>query len=128
MNLINKINIQTKLSTLWIVVIVNMIYADIYSIMVELDKWQRPELFADAKILMLAAVFVTNIPIMMIFLSKFLHYRVNRWLNVCAGVFTILYIWGGMSAYPHYIAAASIETILLLIIVAIAWRWKEKEN
>jgi hypothetical protein len=119
-----KSNTKEVLSGLWTILIINMIFNDIFTIMVELDKWQRPDFFADAKILMLIAAFVTNIPIMMIFLSRFLQHKINRWLNICVGIFTIIYIWGGMMSYPHYIAVASIETILALFIICIAWKWK----
>jgi uncharacterized membrane protein HdeD (DUF308 family) len=92
--------------------------------MVELDKWRRPDFFADAKTLMLIAAFVTNIPIMMIFLSRFLQYKINRWLNISVGIFTVIYVWGGMMSYPHYIAVASIETVIAIFIICIAWKWK----
>lgn len=121
-----KNNTKEVLSGLWTILIINMIFNDIFTIMVELDKWQRPDFFADAKTLMLIAAFVTNIPIMMIFLSRFLQYKINRWLNICVGIFTIIYIWGGMMSYPHYIAVASIETIIALFVVGIAWKWKNK--
>lgn len=120
-----KNNPKEVLSGLWIVLMINMIYNDIFSIMVELDKWQKPEFPADAKTLMLIAAFVTNIPIMMIFLSRFLKYSVNRWLNIGVGIFTIVYIWGGMTNYPHYIAVATIETIIAFFIIGIAWKWKK---
>lgn len=121
-----KNNTREVLSWLWIILIINMIYNDIFTIMVELDKWQRPDFFADAKTLMLIAAFVTNIPIMMIFFSRFLQYTVNRWLNIGVGIFTIIYIWAGMMTYPHYIAIGIIETFIALFIVAIAWKWKKQ--
>jgi uncharacterized membrane protein HdeD (DUF308 family) len=119
-----KNSIKEVLSGLWTILTINMIFNDIFTIMVELDKWQRPDFLADAKTLMLIAAFVTNIPIMMIFLSRFLQYKINRWLNIFVGIFTIIYVWGGMMSYPHYIAVASIETILAFFIISIAWKWK----
>jgi len=124
MNSIIKNNTKEVLSGLWIILIINMIFNDIFTIMVELDKWQRPDFFADSKTIMLIAAFVTNIPIIMIFLSRFLQYKINRLLNIITGIFTIIYVWGGMMNYPHYIAVASIETILALFIIVIAWKWK----
>jgi hypothetical protein len=123
-----KNNPKEILSGLWTILIINMVYNDIFSIFVELDKFQRPEFPADAKMLMLIAVFLTNIPISMIFLSRILKYKINRPLNIGVGIFTIIYVWGGMSAYPHYIAMAIIETILALSIIWIAWTWKNNEE
>lgn len=123
-----KSNPKEVLSGLWTVLVINMIYNDIYSIIIELEKFEKLELPADAKMLMLIAAFATNITIMMIFFSRFLKYKLNRWLNIGAGVFTIIYVWGGMSSYPHYIAIATIETVLALIIIGIAWMWENNEN
>jgi len=85
MNSIIENNQKEALSGLWIILMINMIFNDIFTIMVELDKWQRPEFIADAKMLMLIAAFVTNIPIVMIFLSRFLRYTINRRLNIGVG-------------------------------------------
>jgi hypothetical protein len=126
-NIIKK-NPKAVLSGIWTVLVINMIYNDIFSIIVELEKFEKLELPADAKMLMLMAAFVTNIPIMMIFFSRFLKYTLNRWLNISVGVFTIIYVWGGMSPYPHYIAIATIETVLAMIIIYIAWKWKNNET
>jgi hypothetical protein len=123
-----KNNPRVALSSLWIVLMINMIYNDIFSIIVELNKFEKIELPADAKTLMLIAAFVTNIPIMMVFFSRVLKYKLNRILNIVVGIFAIIYVWGGMSAYPHYIAVATIETILALSIVWISWTWKDNEE
>lgn len=125
---ITETNPRVVLSFLWTVLIINMIYNDIFSIIVELNKFEKLELPADAKTLMLIAAFVTNIPIMMIFFSRVLRYAINRWLNIGVGIFTIIYVWGGMSPYPHYIAVATIETVLALGIIWIAWKWKSDEK
>ena len=126
-NIIIK-NPRVVLSGLWTVLIINMIYNDIFSIIVELDKFEKLELPADAKTLMLIAAFATNIPIMMVFFSRVLSYTINRWLNIGVGIFTIIYVWGGMSSYPHYIVVATLETVLALVIIWIAWRWKNNEK
>lgn len=106
----------------------NMVFNDIYSFVILMDKFVRPELPGDAETLMLVAAFVSNIPLLMIILSKVLKYKVNRILNICVAIFTILYVWGGMSNYPHYIAVAAIETVIALIIIVMAWRWKEESK
>lgn len=121
-------NPKIILSGLWTVLLINMIYNDIFSIIVELEKFEKLALPGDAKTLMLIAAFVTNIPIMMVFFSRVLRYNINRWLNIGVGIFTIIYVWGGMSPYPHYIAIATIETILALLIIWTAWRWKNDEK
>jgi hypothetical protein len=115
---------KTKLSTLWIMVMINMIFADIFTIMVELvHKNTLSELPGEVKTVMAIAAIVTNIPILMIYLSRTLPYKLNRILNIIAGIFTIIYVVGGGMLTPHYIIIASIEVILLLIIIVKSWKW-----
>ena len=117
------IDIKTKISTLWIVVTLNIVFADIYSIILELSGGNILDIPGDAETMMLIAVFLTNIPIIMIYLSRVLSFKLNRRMNIGTAIFTIVYVIGGGSMTPHYIAAASIEVALLLYIIWITWKW-----
>ena len=72
---------KVTLSTLWIVVMLNMIFADIYSIMVILANASALEIPGEVKTIMAMAAVITNIPIMMILLSRILRYKINRIVN-----------------------------------------------
>jgi len=115
---------KIKISTLWIIVTLNIVFADIYSIIIELNGGSLLDIPGDAETMMLIAVFLTNIPIIMIYLSRILDFKINRRINIGAAILTILYIIGGASMTPHYIAAASIEVVLLLLIICMAWKWR----
>jgi hypothetical protein len=117
------IDIKTKISTLWIIVTLNIVFADIYSIILEFSGGNVLDIPGDAEMMMLIAVFLTNIPIMMVYLSRILNVKINRRVNIGAAIFTIVYIIGGSSLTPHYIAAASIEVALLLYIIWTVWKW-----
>jgi hypothetical protein len=120
----NRVGTRAKLSTLWIVVMMNMILADIFSIMVELvHKNTLDGMPGEVKMIMAIAAIITNVPILMIYLSRVLPYKFNRWTNIVAAVFTIIYVVGGASLFPHYYIIASIEVIVLLIIILKSWRW-----
>lgn len=121
-------DVKTKLSTLWIVLLLNMIYADIYAIIIELVHGNVLDIPGEVHLIMAIAAILTNIPIMMVFLSRILNYTLNRRANIGAALFTILYIIGGGDTAPHYIIIATIEIILLLTILVNAWRWKEVET
>ena len=118
---------KTKLSTLWIVVMFNMLFADIFTIMVEFVDKNGIDLPGEVKIVMAIAAFVTNIPILMIYFSRIMPYKLNRICNIVAGIFTIIYVIGGGSITPHYIIIASIEVILLIMVIINAWKWTETE-
>ncbi len=120
-------DVKMKLSTLWISVMFIMVFADILSFI-------RPGTFeeigeqqlTDGLLLVFAIMIV--IPIAMIFLSRVLKYRANRWANIIAAAITILWVIGGGSTYPHYIFFATIETACMLLIVWYAWKLPKQEG
>ena len=131
-NPIKKIDTKVLLSTLWIVVMINMLKADILSLFIPgvADELAKFSASAGASIpqLMLIGAVMGNLAIAMIVLSRVLKYGINRWVNIIVGIVIIIYIWGGMSSYPHYIFIASIETLCLLLIVWFAARWRNPEG
>jgi hypothetical protein len=124
------IDIKTEFSTLWIVVMLNMIFTDIFSIMVELVNKNTLEIPGEVTTMMAIAAILMNIPIMMIYFTRKLKYKANRIANISADMLTIVYVIGGKSDTPHYIICATIEVILLIVIIVIiviivkAWKWK----
>lgn len=118
-----KTDTGTKLSVLWIVVLINMIFADIFSIMIELVNKNTLNIPGDVKTVMAVAAVVTNIPIMMIYLSRVLKYKVNRIANIVAAIFTIIYVIGGGDFAPHYLIIASIEVAVLIVIIVLSSKW-----
>ena len=117
-----------KLSTLWVMVSLNIILADVLSLYVEIVDKNTLNIPGDVKTFMVIGALMVNIPIMMIYLSKFLSYKPSRMLNLIAPVFTILFVIGGGSTTPHYIVIATIEVIILCKIIIEAWKWKESVN
>lgn len=126
-----KIDTKVLLSTLWIVVMLNMLKADVLSLFIPgaAEEVARTSASAGASIrqLMLLGAIMGQLGIAMIVLSRVLKYGVNRWANIVVGVLTIAYIWGGMASYPHYIFIATVETLCLLLIVWFAWTWRNVE-
>ena len=136
MNTIGKITgkIDTKvlLSTLWIVVMINMAYADILGLFIPgaLEEVAKTSVSTGTTIpqLMLGGAIMLEIPIAMILLSRVLKFKVNRWANIIASVITIAYVVGGGSLYPHYIFIATIEVVCMLLIVWFSWKWHNPEG
>jgi hypothetical protein len=123
-----KIDTKTLLSTLWVVVMINMLKADILSLNIPgaVEEVVKTAANAGASIpqLMLAGAVMGQLGIAMIILSRLLKYSLNRWVNLVVSIITIAYIWGGMSSYPHYIFIATVETLCLLLIIGFAWTWR----
>ena len=124
-----KIDTRVLLSTLWIVVMINMLKADILSLYIPGVQEQLVKFAGDTPItqLMLGGAIMMEISIAMIFLSRVLTYWVNRWTNIITSLITIVFVIGGGSTYPHYIFIAAIEVVCLLLIARIAWKWSNHE-
>ena len=120
-------DMKVRLSTLWIFVMFNMLAADILGFMMPefldvLKTGQAGGIRITPGFLLVAAIMM-EIPIAMIVLSRVLTYRVNRLANIIAGVVTILFVTVGGSTNPHYIFLASMEVIIMLLIIWYAWKW-----
>jgi hypothetical protein len=126
-----NIDIKSKISLLWVVVMFSMVFADIVGFL-------NPGVLKDMmngsvglqitqEILLVFAVLI-EIPIAMIFLSRVLKYKINRLANIIAGIITILFVVGGGSMYPYYIFFASVEVVCMLVIIWTAWKWSKPEN
>jgi len=126
-----KIDTKVLLSTLWIVVMINMLKADILSLYIPgaAEEVAKTSASAGASIpqLMLIGAIMGQLGIAMIILSRVLKYGINRWVNIVVGIVTIAYIWGGAASYPHYIFIAAVETLCLLLIIWIALKWRNVE-
>jgi uncharacterized protein DUF6326 len=130
-NTTKKLDTKVLLSTLWIVVMINMLKADILSLFIPAmaEELARTSVSTGASIpqLMLFGAIMGQLGIAMIILSRVLKYEINRRVNIVAGIVTIAYIWVGMTTYPHYIFIATVETLCLLLIVWFAWKWRDSE-
>ena len=115
------ITMKAKLSTLWIVVMFTMVFADILTFITpgslqEIMTGSAGGLQITPGILLLFAI-LTEIPIAMIFLSRVLNYKANRIANIVASIITIVYVVCGGSASLHYLFFASVEVICMLLII-----------
>ena len=93
---INLLEMKTKLSTLWIVVLFNMLFRDIHEFartgfLEEMLAMTSNGAQISEGLLLAAAIFL-QIPIGMIFLTQVLNVKVNRWANLIAAIITIVMI------------------------------------
>src|SRR5204863_1049226 len=117
--------VRVQLSTLWIVVMFNMLYADVLSFLN--PKFLSGVLTGYAEgtrvtpELLLGSAVMLEVPIMMVLLARTLKPAVNRWVNVVAVVLTAAFVIGGGSTRPHYLFLAAVEMVCLALIVRHAW-------
>ncbi len=126
------LDITVKLSLLWVIVMLNMAYADILAFISafitpgaieQLMQGYSGDVKLSQPLLLVAAVLI-EIPIIMIFLSRLLKHQLNRWANIIASLVTILFVLGGLETDPFFLFLASVEVLAMLYIIWIAIRWK----
>jgi hypothetical protein len=126
------LDMNVKLSTLWIFASLSYLYCDVISLM-------DPELLkqylagnvnglAFTPGFLLGSAILIEIPISMVLLSRVLNYRANRWANITAGtVMTAvqtLTLFIGVPA-PYYLFLSILEIGATALIVGYAWKWRE---
>jgi hypothetical protein len=123
---------KVKLSTLWIVIMFNMVFADILEFMLpgELEAMMTGTAaeFPITQEIMLVFAILLEIPIAMIILSRLLKYRANRWANIIASILTIIFVTAGGSTSFSYMFFAAVEVLCMLLIIGYAWSWKNPKG
>ena len=127
-----KLDMKSKLSTLWIFVALNYLYCDVVSLMdpelLPLSLRGNVNGLELTPAFLLGAGILVEIFIAMVLLSRVLPYRTNRWANIAAGTImtavqsaTLLV---GVPA-PYYLFFSVIEIATTVLIVWFAWNWPE---
>jgi len=114
-------DVKLKIILLWVVVMINAIYADIFSFMF-------PTEFQVTQEMMLVFAIIIEIPIAMIFLSWVLKDKTNRLANIIASAIYIPFVIVGGVEYLHYYFFATIEIVCMALIIRYAWKWPKQEG
>ncbi|KAA3657901.1 MAG: hypothetical protein DWQ04_26770 [Chloroflexi bacterium] len=119
------VEIKVLLSTLWIFVLLNMIFRDIHEMPYYIEEWmtQAANGAEISELLMLVGGIMVEIPILMVLLSRVLPYRINRWANIIAGVFFITSIFGFPPGDLDDFFFVAIEIASSSFIIWQAWTW-----
>lgn len=115
-------NANSLLSTLWIFVLLNMIFRDLH----ELAKKSYVEEILSSEIaeeLLLLFGFILEIPILMVVLSRILNNKANKWANFFA---VLVMIVGFLSTIPSAdmddIFFLMMQSAALVGILMISWK------
>lgn len=119
---------KSLLSTLWIFAMLNYVYADLLMMIVNPAAYQKAAAGMTGTTVLGFAVLM-EIPIAMVLLSRVLPYRINRWVNIVAGVESTAFVGLTLVGKPplHYMFFAMVEILCTLFIVWHAWGWRNPE-
>jgi hypothetical protein len=121
---------RLKLSSLWIFVFLNMIFRDLHQFgNVDFVEGMMTGVVDGVQItegLMLIGGIMIAVPLLMVPLTQFLNFRANRLANLFIGMLQFVVIIGvNMAPDLDDIFFAVIELTALVLIVGLAWKWKE---
>lgn len=132
----SKIYTQILLILLWVFYSLNFMYADqLSSLEPGVIAMHMTGFTADGTVqitegFLLGVAIMFEVPFLMIVLSWVLKYRANRWANIIAGTLFIVTQIGSLSLgapSPMYLFYTAIEIAGLLVIVWLAWKWRNPE-
>lgn len=127
-----KLNMQARLSTLWIFLLFNILFRDMHELF-------RPGLLEQmisgtvngtlvSNEMLLVAGIILEIPIAMIVLSRILNYKINRWANISAGILmTVSVVTNPPRDLDDY-WFISMGLIASISIVYYAWKWQKPQE
>ncbi len=122
---------KARLSTLWVVVMFNMVFADILTFIKPgalQELWAGQAGVQITQGLLLVFALLLEIPIAMIFVSRILKPGPNRWANTVAAAITTAFVVGGGSLTPHYVFFATVEIACMALIVRSVWTCRRSET
>lgn len=118
-------DVKARISTLWIVVMFNMLFADVLTLYIPEFAQEVVSGTTSVEItqeLMLAMAVFIEIPIAMIFLSRVLGDPANRWANTIAAIITAVFVVAGGELVLHYVFFAAVEIACLSLILWYVWK------
>jgi len=120
---------RTLLSTLWIFVILNYLFADVFVLIFD-PGFYEPAVAQTTEGMELGFAALIAILIAMVLLSRILPWRANRWANIVAGLFATAWVASTLWASPpaHYVLFGGVEMAATLFIAGYAWTWRSPED
>ncbi len=121
----------SRLSTLWVVVMFNMVFADILTFIKPgalQELWAGQAGVEITQGVLLGFAVLLEIPIAMIFVSRVLRGAANRWANTVAAAITTAFVVGGGSLDLHYVFFAAVEVGFMALIVWSIWSRRSAEG
>lgn len=128
-----KLNVKLKLAALWASFMFLYIYVDYFALYMpgKIENILKGKVFVFdiTQGFIMMALGLSTIPMLMIFLSVVLPAKVNRWTNILVAIVHIPYMLFNLTgeAWMHMYFAATVEVVLLLLIIGYAWKWPKQE-
>ncbi len=122
---------RAVLSMLWIFVVLNFIYADVFGLFFDPAALTQTSDLSSGSVLFFAVIMETAM--VMVLLPRVLPYAWNRWTNIGAAILHIAVLaWslteGGVTSFYAFFVTVEIATLLFVIWYAWSWRKQAQLN
>jgi hypothetical protein len=124
-----KVNVRVLLAALWASFMFLYIYVDYFSVYMpgKIEDILNGVVFEFdiSRTFLITALVSVSIPALMIFLSTALPAKISRMTNIIVGAIYIPYSLFNLAgeAWPHMIFGATVEVVLLAMIIRYAKNW-----
>lgn len=129
----DKVDVRLKISALWAATLFIFAYVDLFGffrvdIINGVMAGKVSAFQIDQTFLLLTTIYVV-IPSLMVALSLLLKASINRWANIVVGVLYAASILASCigEVWLYYIVGSIIETLLLAVVVWLAWTWRPQD-
>lgn len=130
----SRLDIKVMLSGLWVVLMILYLYCDFFAlyksgaIQMIMDGFMGP--FQVSQATLVSGSLLMIVPACMVFLSLSVNARINRWLNIIAGLLYTLVGIGNIigETMIFYIIFVVIEWAVTISIVALAVKWPRRRS
>lgn len=128
-----NLNIKLKLAALWASFMFLYIYVDYFHLYMPGSVKDilagKMYVFDITQVALLIGLVSVTIPALMIFLSVTLPAKVNRGVNIIIAAVYIPYTLFNLAgeAWMHMVFGATVEVVLLLLVIWHAWQWPKQE-
>lgn len=124
-----RVGIRTKLSALWVAVMILYVYVDIFSFYkpgtIDGILVGRVWTLDITQGWALGALILMTVPTLMVVLSLTLPARAARWTNVVVATLFVIVSFGNTigETWLYFWLGAAVEAALLVLVVRYAWSW-----
>jgi hypothetical protein len=128
---------RTRLSMLWVFVMLNFLYADVIALFdIVYNGKGVAESIQFTPATLIGVSVLMEIPMAMVILSRELKFRANRWTNIIAGIaYTLVTLLiqfivpiSNGTTKSYYLFFGITEILTTAFIVWHAWKWTETDS
>ncbi len=115
------------LSTLWVFVVLNFLYADVFTLFFDPAARTPTSDLSSGAVLFFAVVMETAM--LMVLLSRILPVAWNRWTNIGAAILHIVVLsWSlfGSGVTSFYAFFVTVEIATLMFVIGYSWSWRKQ--